>query len=122
MSAETITSIIRRAGRLRPGRRLSAARTDSVAHPRPTATSIPLTPVWEGNIAVVLQQRCADCYGGIAGLDVSTYASAMKGGSTGPLVAPGDPDNSLIVIKQSKKHPGQLSEFELSVPFVILCI
>ena len=39
----------------------------------------------------------------------------MKGGKNGPVIIPGDPDNSVIVVKQSKKHPGQLSDFELSV-------
>jgi len=82
---------------------------------RPTATSIALQPVWEGNIALVLQQKCGDCHGAIAGLDFSTYQSAMKGGKNGAVILPGDPDNSLIVIKQIKKHPGQLSEVELSV-------
>ncbi len=83
--------------------------------PRPTPTSIALQPVWEGNIAFVLQQKCGDCHGAIAGLDFSTYQSAMKGGNKGPVILPGDPENSLIVIKQGKKHPGQLSEVELSV-------
>ena len=83
--------------------------------PRPTPTSAAMLPVWEGNIANVLQDKCGDCHGGIAGLDFSTYASTLKGGNSGPAIAPGDPDNSLIVQKQSKKHPGQLSEEELRV-------
>ncbi len=83
--------------------------------PRPTATSMALQPLWEGNIALVLGQKCGDCHGGIAGLDFSTYQNAMKGSNNGPVILPGDPENSPIVIKQSKKHPGQLSEVELSV-------
>lgn len=82
---------------------------------RPTPTSIALQPLWAGNIALVLQQKCGDCHGGIAGLDFSTYQSAMKGSKNGAVILPGDPEDSLIVIKQSKKHPGQLSEVELSV-------
>jgi len=82
---------------------------------RATATSIALQPLWEGNIALVLQQKCGDCHGSIAGLDFSTYESAMKGSKNGAVIVPGDPQASLIVIKQSKKHPGQLSDVELSV-------
>jgi cytochrome b subunit of formate dehydrogenase len=83
--------------------------------PRPTPTSAAMLPVWEENIANVLQDKCGDCHGGIAGLDYSTYASTLKGGNSGPAIVPGDPDNSLIVQKQSQKHPGQLSEEELRV-------
>jgi cytochrome b subunit of formate dehydrogenase len=84
---------------------------------RPTATPIPLLPVWDGNIALVLEQKCIDCHGagGIAGLDVSTYNTLMAGSKSGPVVVPGDPEGSLIVTKQEKKHPGKLSEFELQV-------
>jgi hypothetical protein len=83
---------------------------------RPTATPIPLLPVWDGNIALVLEQKCIDCHGagGIADLDVSTYNTLMAGSKSGPVVVPGDPEGSLIVTKQ-EKHPGKLSEFELQV-------
>jgi hypothetical protein len=60
-----------------------------------------------------LEAKCVDCHGSIAGLDLSSYQAAMKGGNSGPIIVPGDPDNSLIVIKQSKKHPGQLGQGEL---------
>lgn len=83
--------------------------------PRPTPTSADLQPVWDGNLSSVFQARCADCHGGIAGLDLTSYASTLKGGNSGPAVAPGDPESSLIVVKQSKQHPGQLSEAELQV-------
>jgi len=82
---------------------------------RPTATQAGLLPIWEGNIGVVFEERCSDCHGVIAGLDLASYGGALKGGSSGPAVVPGDPENSLLVIKQSKQHPGQLSEFELNV-------
>jgi formate dehydrogenase gamma subunit len=80
---------------------------------RPTPTSPDIQAVWAGNLSNVLEAKCVDCHGGIAGLDLSSYQSAMKGGNSGPIIVPGDPENSLIVIKQSKKHPGQLSEQEL---------
>jgi cytochrome b subunit of formate dehydrogenase/mono/diheme cytochrome c family protein len=83
--------------------------------PRPTPTSAALQAVWDGNIGNLLLAKCGECHGSIAGLDISTYQTAMKGGNGGPLIVAGDPDNSLIIIKQSKKHPGQLSEEELKV-------
>jgi hypothetical protein len=48
------------------------------------------------------------CHGAGAsgGLNLSTYADAMKGGVTGPIFASGDAANSLIITKfESGKHP-----------------
>lgn len=83
--------------------------------PRPTATPIPLLPVWAGNLALVFDVQCVDCHGGISGLDFSTYEATMKGGISGAIIVPGDPDNSILVQKMSKKHPGKLGEFELMI-------
>nr|MBI2904187.1 hypothetical protein [Chloroflexota bacterium] len=83
--------------------------------PSPTPSQAQLLPVWDGNIGLLLGQKCADCHGVIAGLDFSSYAQAMKGGKNGPVILLGNPEGSLIVEKQSKKHPGQLSDAELSV-------
>ena len=86
-----------------------------VPTPRPTATPMALQPVWEGNIALVLNRQCSACHGGIAGLDYSTYQSAMKGGNDGPVIIPGNPDGSPIVQKiEGGTHPGKLSDAELS--------
>ena len=83
---------------------------------RPTATIIPLDPIWTGNLALVFDQECVVCHGGAGGLTLSTYADTMAGGRDGPVIIPGDPDNSLIMIKIDKNlHPGQLTEFELEV-------
>jgi cytochrome b subunit of formate dehydrogenase len=85
--------------------------------PLATATNFPLQPIWNFNISSVFQAKCADCHStdGIAGLDLTTYAGVMQGSNDGPVIIPGDPDHSLLVIKQSAKHPGQLSEFELKI-------
>lgn len=83
--------------------------------PKPSATPMALQPIWDNNIAVVLQQNCSVCHGGIAGIDYSSYASAMKGSVDGPVIIPGDPDNSPIVKKISDgTHPGKLTDAELT--------
>ncbi|HLF27624.1 MAG TPA: c-type cytochrome domain-containing protein [Anaerolineae bacterium] len=83
--------------------------------PRPSATPAALSPVWDGNLAVVLQERCGDCHGGTAGLDFSTYQAALQGGNNGPVIVSGDPDNSPIVLKiAAGRHPGKLSDAELN--------
>jgi hypothetical protein len=51
----------------------------------------------------------------VGGLSLSTYQDALKGGVSGPAIIPGDPDKSVLVIKQSAgNHPGQLTIDELN--------
>ena len=66
-----------------------------------------------------MQARCGGCHGasGIQGLDVTSYASLMAGGQNGAVIVPGDPQNSLLVQKQSGEQPhfAQLSPQELQM-------
>jgi mono/diheme cytochrome c family protein len=65
----------------------------------------------------LFQAKCSTCHGAAAtgGLNLSTYADAMKGGNTGPVIVPGDSANSLLVTKQQAgNHPGQLTPEELA--------
>jgi hypothetical protein len=74
--------------------------------------------VWERNVGLLLQIKCGDCHGGdhpTAGLDLTTYNTITQGGESGPVFISGDPDNSLIVIKQLNRHPGKLTPGELQV-------
>jgi mono/diheme cytochrome c family protein len=81
----------------------------------PAASSSSLT--WENVIGPVLQAKCGTCHGpaAMAGLNLSTYADAMQGGASGPVILPGDAENSLIVqIQEAGNHPGQLIPEEIS--------
>jgi cytochrome b subunit of formate dehydrogenase/mono/diheme cytochrome c family protein len=72
---------------------------------------------WDGAIGPMFESRCATCHGAgaMGGLNLSTYADAMKGGSSGPVIVPGDGENSLLVIKQQAgDHPGQLTPEEIA--------
>jgi hypothetical protein len=65
----------------------------------------------------MLQAKCMTCHGAgaLGGLNLSTYADAMKGGVSGPVILPGDSANSLLVTKQQAGgHPGQLTPEELA--------
>jgi len=74
-------------------------------------------PVWEGDIATLLQTKCSTCHGAAAmgGLNLTTYADMLNGSQSGPVVVPGDSGNSLlIVIQQAGGHPGQLTPDEIA--------
>jgi cytochrome b subunit of formate dehydrogenase/mono/diheme cytochrome c family protein len=85
------------------------------------ADSTPSTPAssltWDSTIGALLSSKCGTCHGtaATAGLNLTTYADAMKGGNSGPVITAGDAANSLIVQKQQAGgHPGQLTPEELA--------
>lgn len=83
-----------------------------------TTASAPSSALtWDNSIGAMLQTKCTACHGAAAmgGLNLSTYADAMKGGASGPVITPGDAANSLIVQKQQAGgHPGQLTPDEIA--------
>ena len=85
------------------------------AQPVPTSGALNYTET----IGPLLQARCGSCHGqnGIQGLNLTTYEEALKGGNDGPVIIPGDPENSLLVQKQSGDMPhfGQLTPEELDL-------
>jgi cytochrome b subunit of formate dehydrogenase/mono/diheme cytochrome c family protein len=88
---------------------------------QPSADSTPATAssalTWDNSIGAMLQAKCAACHGAgaLGGLNLSTYADAMNGGASGPVIIPGDGENSLLVTKQQAGgHPGQLTPEEIA--------
>jgi cytochrome c553 len=74
-------------------------------------------PVWDGDIATLLQTKCNTCHGPAAtgGLIVSSYVDIMNGSTSGLVVNPGDGANSLLItIQQAGGHPGQLTPEEIA--------
>jgi hypothetical protein len=95
---------------------LNAGCGGPLARSHPTlAPTRPSNLSWEGSIGALLNDRCASCHGQVAGLSYATYDSALRGSMHGPVVLPGDPDHSKLIIKQSQgNHPAQLSAEELA--------
>jgi nitrate/TMAO reductase-like tetraheme cytochrome c subunit len=85
--------------------------------PQPLPTGGALT--FKDTVGPLLLSRCTNCHGasGIKGLDMTSYAGLMKGGEDGVVIVPGDPQNSLLVKKQSDTQPhfGQLTPEELKL-------
>jgi cytochrome b subunit of formate dehydrogenase/mono/diheme cytochrome c family protein len=82
-----------------------------------TAPAAASALTWDNTIGAVLGGKCTTCHGAaaMAGLNLSTYADAMKGGQDGTVITPGDAANSLIVQKQQAGgHPGQLTPEEIA--------
>jgi cytochrome b subunit of formate dehydrogenase len=82
----------------------------------PSANAEGLT--WDSGVAEIFGAKCAMCHGAaspMAGLNLSSYADAMKGSANGPVIVPGDAAASKLVIVQSAgNHPGQLLPEEIA--------
>jgi cytochrome b subunit of formate dehydrogenase/mono/diheme cytochrome c family protein len=100
---------------------LPPTETPLVTQTQPTADSTSSAPAsaltWEGSIGPLLQAKCGACHGtgALGGLNFTTFADAMNGGNSGPVIIPGDSASSLIVTKQQAGgHPGQLTPEEIA--------
>ena len=78
----------------------------------PGATSQALT--WDTGIGDLFKTNCSGCHGSSGGLNLSTYANAMKGGTNGTVIKPGDPTGSLLVQTMSGSHPKVFSSADLA--------
>jgi len=101
-----------------PGlRELVLAQLPPAPTPIPLPEGGPLT--FEATIGPLLAARCGSCHvqSTIQGFNLDSYANVMKGGTSGPAIIPGDPQNSLLVQKQSAPQPhfGQLNPQELEL-------
>ncbi|MFN9261889.1 MAG: c-type cytochrome domain-containing protein, partial [Acidobacteriota bacterium] len=66
-------------------------------------------PLFKDEILPVLEKSCVKCHSpkqAMGGLDLSTFAGLMKGGASGPAIAPGKPGRSVVwVMVESDKMP-----------------
>jgi nitrate/TMAO reductase-like tetraheme cytochrome c subunit len=88
--------------------------------PTPVPTPAPVigTPTFATNIQSIFAARCTMCHSGAsapAGLDLSTYAGVMQGGSNGVVIVPGDPTGSKLIQVQIGQHFANLSAEELEL-------
>ena len=56
-------------------------------------------PLFKSEIMPVLEKNCVGCHGDkvkMAGLDLSSFSGMMTGSSSGPVIAPGKPERSML--------------------------
>jgi hypothetical protein len=98
----------------------------------PTATPKPTSPptgwggsgsgttsgatTWATGIDVLFKDNCSACHGSgaLGGLNVTTYADLMKGGTNGAMIKAGDPDNSALIKKMAGGHAKVFSDADLA--------
>jgi len=98
----------------------TAAPTQTITGATPSTPSTPAVAsalTWDNAIGAMLQAKCGICHGAAAtaGLNLTTYADAIKGSNSGAVIIPGNAAGSLIVQKQQAgNHPGQLTPEEIA--------
>ena len=90
--------------------------SEPTAEPISEDTALTFTDAIEPIFAL----RCISCHGPnnpLQDLNLTDYQSVLNGGVSGPAVSPGDPENSLVVIKMTGDEPhfAQLSPEELDL-------
>jgi hypothetical protein len=73
---------------------------------------------YEGTFKALFDGRCTLCHGDPeykGDLDLTSYEGLLEGGKNGPAIVPGEPDNSLLILRQSEQleHGGQVLDQEL---------
>jgi hypothetical protein len=75
-------------------------------------------PTFVGQIGPLFEQRCTTCHSQVVAtgaLVLETYNAAMIGGSSGPVITPGDAESSLLIQRQRDGHFGQFTDEELQL-------
>jgi mono/diheme cytochrome c family protein len=87
----------------------------------PTATQPAAAAVsFAKDVLPIFEQRCMKCHGGEKteeGLSLKTHATVMKGSNNGPVIKPGNPNDSelvkQIVSGDMPKRAARLSDAEI---------
>ncbi len=82
--------------------------------PEPTPTPAPVAaggPTYTANIQPLFEASCGACHGDAkaGGLKLTTYADALAGAASGPVIVPNDAAGSKLVQIQSGQHFANLS-------------
>jgi len=100
----------------------SEANSSSELQPLPTEPQPSVDDLtYDGYIGALFQERCGSCHGenAMVGLDLTSYETAMLGSDNGPVIVPGNPEESRLIQIQSaeKPHFGQLSPDEIELVY-----
>src|SRR5258708_31561575 len=65
------------------------------------------TEFFEKSVRPVFAKNCSGCHGGskMGGLQLDSREHLLKGGTDGPVVVPGNPDESLLIQAIRQTHP-----------------
>lgn len=75
-------------------------------------------PTFANYVGILFNVKCSGCHGDLAsgGLQLLSYAGVMAGGDNGPVILPGDSENSVLFqVQNAGKHFAKLTSEELEI-------
>src|SRR5438045_1006251 len=72
-----------------------------------TTFADPVKPTYDEDVVAIFKQHCTNCHGNDkqkSDLNLATFAALQKGGSSGAVVVPGNPDKSRLYLLASHKE------------------
>ena len=101
----------------------ATAAAEATPEPAAEAAPVDLSNVsFKENVLPIFEQHCAECHGDTdpeEQLQVTTYRTLIVGSQNGPVIEPGDPDNSylvkMVVDGKMPKKGDKLSQQEIDV-------
>jgi ubiquinol-cytochrome c reductase cytochrome b subunit len=82
----------------------------------PVNAAVVSAPTYAANIQPIFAASCTGCHGAAApsgGLDLTSYAGLMKGGRSGAVIKPGNPQGSLLIEVLEGRAPGGIPAMPL---------
>ena len=82
-------------------------------------------PTYNDDVLLVIRQHCAGCHGADkqkGGLNLATYGVAMQGGSSGAVVALGNPDKSRLYTMSAHKEEPVMPPSKTKIPDAQLAV
>ncbi len=97
LTAEQIQEVVKYIRELRIEKTTQPA---TPAATSPTATATPAgPPTFTDDVLPIFEAKCTMCHGASGGWDGTSYETAINSGDNGPVVIPGDVENSLLAHK-----------------------
>src|SRR5438552_11878708 len=84
-----------------------------------TSHADPTKPTYDEDVVGIFKQHCTNCHGNDkqkSDLNLATFAALQKGGSSGAVVVPGNPDKSRLYLLASHKEEPKMPSEKTKIP------
>ncbi|MFO0803651.1 MAG: c-type cytochrome domain-containing protein [Gemmataceae bacterium] len=83
------------------------------------ANADPAKPTYDDDVVAIFKQHCTGCHGNDkqkSDLNLATFSALQKGGSSGAVVVPGNPDKSRVYLLSAHKDEPKMPSADKKIP------
>ena len=84
-----------------------------------TSHADPAKPTYDEDVVAIFKQHCTNCHGNDkqkSDLNLATFPAMQKGGSSGAVVVPGNPDKSRVYLLSAHKDEPKMPSADRKIP------